>query len=95
MRLKKKVRLGHINVQNHVVGALQSYAGEFQHTWRDYSIVILLVVVLGACLLGCCYVTVIYIYRRLLFQLLRRTPVKPVRAFPDNGQSSGPVYMIT
>lgn len=81
----------HINVENHVAGALQNHSLQFQHTWRDYSIILLLVVVIGSCCVGCCCAVVVFIYRRLLFQLVRHSS----RPITEHTASHNPVYMLT
>ena len=64
----------HVDVVNHVAASLTSHSQQFQHTWRDYSIVLLLILVLGSCFLLTCGITVVCLYRRLLIQLLHRSP---------------------
>ena len=63
----------HIDVVNHVAASLLSHSYQFQHTWRDYAIVFLLIIVIGTCIFIRCGITTICMYRRLLFKLLHRS----------------------
>jgi cell division protein FtsX len=81
----------HVDVVNHVASSLYSHSQQFQSTWRDYSIVFLLVLVLGGYTLLCCGVIVVCLYRRLLFQVLRRSPTQ--QTIPKPGSDSA--YHIT
>lgn len=85
----------HVDVVNHVASSLHSHSTQFQHTWRDYAVVLLLVVVSGSCLVGCCCIVIICLYRRLLFKLVRRDPAKPVGGSVKFSSPSGTPYMIT
>ena len=82
----------HVDVINHLAASLNSHAHTFHHSWRDYALLFLLIIVIGTALLTCCVITVICIYRRLLFQLVRRSSAprsaKPMR-------STDPPYTIT
>ena len=80
----------HVDVVNHVAGVLASHAKEFHHTWRDYSVIFLLVIVLGASVLLCCGVLVVCLYHRLLIQLVHRsTNPPPTRSPPYTARSMG------
>ena len=61
----------HVDVVNYVTGSLQSHVHQFHHSWRDYSILLLLVIVFGACFLTCCGLALVCIYRHLLIRLRR------------------------
>jgi hypothetical protein len=61
----------HVDVVNHVAQSMDAHAQQFNQNWRDYTIVFLVIIVIGTSILTCCVVTVICLYRRLLFQLLR------------------------
>ena len=63
----------HIDVVSHVAASLLSHSHQFQYTWRDYAIVFLLIIVIGTCMLIRCGITIICMYRRLLFKLLHRS----------------------
>ena len=63
----------HIDGVNHVAASLLSHSHQFQHTWRDYAIVYILIIVIGTCISIRCGITIICMYRRLLFKLLHRS----------------------
>ena len=62
----------HVDVVNHVAQALHAHSQSFQQNWRDYLLVFLAVVIFGASIIACCIISIICLYRRLLFQLGRR-----------------------
>ena len=64
----------HVDVVNYVATSLLSHSHQFQHTWRDYAIIFLLIIVIGSCVFICCGITIVCMYRRLLSQLLCRSP---------------------
>ena len=59
----------HIDVVNYLAASLLSHSQKFQHTWRNYAVVFLLIVVVGSCFLLYCGIAVVFIYRQLLFKL--------------------------
>ena len=63
----------HVDIVNHVAASLAAHANQFHYSWRDYALIFLLVVILGTILLLCCGVVVFCLYRRLLFNLGRRS----------------------
>ena len=63
----------HIDVVNHVAASLLSHSHQFQHTWCDYAIVYILIIAIGTCMFIRCGITIICMYRRLLFKLLHRS----------------------
>ena len=56
----------HFDVVNYVYGSLQPHVHQFHYFWRDYFILLLLFMILGICLLTCCGIAVVCIYRYLL-----------------------------
>jgi hypothetical protein len=58
---------------NYHTASLNSHAQQFQYTWRDYSFILLLVIVIGDCILIYCSAAVVCIYRRLLIELVHRS----------------------
>ena len=56
----------HVDVVNHVNSALDTHASEFHHSWRDYLLLFLLIVLL-----------IFGIYRRLSATFVRRRPAPP------------------
>ncbi|CAF1373603.1 unnamed protein product [Rotaria magnacalcarata] len=59
----------HVDVVNYVKGSIESHHEQFHHSWRDYSILLLLVIVLGTCFLSCCGIGIYCIYRNLLVRI--------------------------
>ncbi|CAF1219820.1 unnamed protein product [Rotaria magnacalcarata] len=59
----------HVDVVNYVTGSIQSHHEQFHHSWRDYSILLLLVMVFGTCFLSCCGIGIYCIYRNLLIRI--------------------------
>lgn len=85
----------HVDVVNHVAGSLMAHSQQFQHTWRDYAIIFLLVIVVGASLLGCCCVATVYIYRRILVKLLRHGTAQTADGPHGMSHPIRTPYMIT
>ena len=77
----------HIDVVNYVTGPLQSHVHPFHYSWRDYSILLLFAIDFDTCLLTCCGLTVICIYRHLLIRLGRSSspPLDTLRPGPSLG----------
>ncbi len=58
----------HVDVTNYLTAFLDSHTQQFQHTWRDCSIIFLRVIAIDGC-----DITVVCIHPRLLIQLVRRS----------------------
>jgi hypothetical protein len=56
----------HVDIANHVHSALDTHTADFHHSWRDYLLVLLLLVLCG-----------VFISRRLTAAFVRRRPPQP------------------
>jgi hypothetical protein len=63
----------HVDVMNHVASSLDSHAQSFHSTWRDYSLLFLLVVFCFGTVLLCCGIVFFCFYRGVLFRLRNRS----------------------
>jgi hypothetical protein len=70
----------HIDIKNYVSGALQQHANEFHPTWRDITLVCLVILLLGLCCCGCCLGLFIYVYRKMRRQCLTLPRAKNVQS---------------
>ena len=63
----------HVDVMNHVASSLDSHSQLFHSTWRDYSLLFLLVVFCLGTVLLCCGIAALCIYRGVLLRLRNRS----------------------
>jgi hypothetical protein len=63
----------HVDVMNHVHSSLDSHAQYFQSTWRDYSLLFLLVMFCFGTVLCSCGIVLFCFYRGVLLRLRDRS----------------------
>lgn len=81
----------HVDVVNHVAGALDNHSQGFHHSWRDYLLLIISLLFVSVCICGCLYAA----YRRLLLNILRRAQTSPVLTVNDLSHPTTRPFMIT